>query len=539
MKKNLWLTALIIMLVGILAACSKGPDENQDKAEDKPKDESKDEAQEETAEDDSDLVVMLASDPTSLDPHAANDGNSLYIMSTMYDKLVYLNEDLEITPGLAESLEPISDTVWEAKIREGVKFHDGSELNAEVVKANLDRVRDAEIAAPVSFLFTMISEVNVIDPYTVQIVTEFPFASLPAHLAHPAGNIISKESIDADYAAFKDGGEAFAVVNETPVGTGPFKFEERDHGVSVKVVKNEDYWDTEKAKSNSITFKTIPEDFTRIAELETGGADIIYPVSPVDIGQIEDSGEGHVQQSKSSNLTYLGFNTEVAPFDDKKVRQAISMAINKDDVIDGVLDGVATPAIGPLAPTVFGYTDDIDTLDYNVEKAKELLAEAGYADGFETKLLTYDSGANTDLAVFLQAELKDIGIDVAIETVETGAYLESTGAGNTEMFIGAWGTVTLDADYGLYPMFHSSNAGAPGNRSFLNNPEIDDLLQAAREESDVEKRLELYKEAQNLLADEAPAVYLYHSELLVGLHNDVKDFWQYPSSIFFLRDTYK
>lgn len=529
MRKKIWLTAFISTLLFVMVACSKAPDE----------DKSKDEEKGDASASKSDLVVMLASDPTSLDPHAANDGNSLYIMSTMYDKLVYLDKDLQITPGLAESLEPISDTVWEAKIREGVKFHDGSELNAEVVKANFDRILDPEMAAPVSFLFTMVKEVNVLDPYTIQIVTEFPFASLPAHLAHPAGNIISKESIDADYAAVKAGGDPFAVVNETPVGTGPFKFEEREHGVSVTVVKNEDYWDSEKAKSDSITFKTIPEDFTRIAELETGGADVIYPVSPVDIEQINDSGKGIVQQSKSSNLTYLGFNTEVEPFTDKKVRQAISMAINKSDVIDGVLNGIARPAIGPLAPTVFGYTDDIDSIDYNVEEAKKLLAEAGYADGFETKLLTYDSGANQDLAVFLQSELKNIGIDVAIETVETGAYLEATGAGSTEMFIGAWGTVTLDADYGLYPMFHSSSAGAPGNRSFLKNPEIDALLQAGREESDPDKRLEIYKEVQNLLADEAPLVYLFHSELLAGLHNDVNDFWQYPSSIFFLRDTYK
>lgn len=534
MKKKLWLAIFLSALMLAVVACSKAPDSSEEKPEEK-----SEEKPDEESSASSDLVVMLTADPTSLDPHAANDGNSLYVMSTMYDKLVYLDKDLQITPGLAESLEPISDTVWEAKIREGVEFHDGSTLDAEVVKANLDRVRDPEIASPVSFLFGMIEEVTVIDPYTVHIVTEYPFASLPAHLAHPAGNIISKESIDADNEAIKNGGDPFATVNETPVGTGPYKFEARDHGVSVKVVKNENYWDSEQAKSDSIIFKTIPEDFTRIAELQTGGADIIYPVSPVDIEQIEETGEAYVEQSKSSNLTYLGFNTEVEPFDNKKVRQAISMAINKSNVIDGVLNGVAIPAIGPLAPTVFGYTDDIETIDYNVEAAKELLAEAGYADGFETTLLTYDAGANRDLAVFLQAELKEIGIEVAIDTVETGAYLEATGEGNSEMYIGAWGTVTLDADYGLFPMFHSSNAGAPGNRSFLNNAEIDELLQAAREESDPEKRLQLYKDAQNLLAEEAPVVYLYHSELLAGLHNDVEGFWQYPSSIFFLRDTFK
>lgn len=533
MQKKLRFGVLLLAFLLIVAACSKP----SDKEESKPKDTEKKES-EQTSEV-SDLTIALAADPTSLDPHAANDGNSLYVMSTMYDKLVYLNEDLEITPGLAESLEQISDTVWEAKIRKGVKFHDGTELDAETVKANLDRVRDPELASPVSFLFGMIEEVKVIDPSTVQIITSYPFASLPAHLAHPAGNIISKKSIDADNEAVKNGALPFASVNEHPVGTGPFKFESREHGVSTKVVKFDEYWDKEKAKSNSITFKTIPEDFTRIAELQTGGADIIYPVSPVDIGQVEESENGKILQSRSSNLTYLGFNTEKEPFNNKKVRQAISKAINKEDLINGILDGVALPAKGPLAPTVFGYDESIDTLSYDTEEAKKLLAEAGFENGFQTELLIYDTGAMRDAAVFIQSELSKVGIDVQIETLETGAYLDATGQGSTEMFLGAWGTVTLDADYGLFPMFHSSNMGAPGNRSFFKNEEVDKLLQAAREEGDVEKRLAYYKDVQNLLADEAPVAYLYHSELLAGLGEDVKGFWQYPSSIFFLRDTLK
>ncbi len=533
--KNKRLLGFIIFLMSLFIVACNNPTENNEEqtntADDSDQTERKGEGESE-----SELTIMLGSDPTSLDPHGANDGTSLYVMSTMYDKLVSLDKDLNITPGLAKSLEQISDTVWEAKIREGVKFHDGSELDADVVKANLDRVRDPDIASPVSFLYEMIEEVEVIDPMTVHIKTIYPFASLPAHLAHPGGNIISGQSIEADNEAIKEGKLPFSTVNEAPIGTGPFKFESQDHGVSVKVVKNEEYWDEEKAKSNSITFKTIPEDFTRIAELETGGADLIYPVSPTDVARIDASDFAHVQQSKSSNLTYLGFNTEVEPFNKKEVRQAISMAIQKESLIDGILEGLALPAIGPLAPTVFGYSDAIDTLDHNVEEAKALLKEAGYEDGFETKLLTYESSANSDLAVFIQAELKEIGIKVDIETVETGAYLDATGEGNSEMFIGSWGTVTLDADYGLYPMFHSSNAGYSGNRSFLKNDEIDQVLQAAREESDETKRLELYEEAQNLLAEEAPVVYLYHSELLAGLHDEIEDFWQYPSSIFFLRD---
>lgn len=530
---------MIFVLALFLVACTNSKEEETEQQDQTDEQEQPEVEEKETPGGESDLTIMLGSDPTSLDPHGANDGTSLYVMSTMYDKLVYLNKELEMTPGLAESLEQISDTVWEAKIREGVKFHDGSELDADVVKANLDRVRDPEIASPVSFLYDMIEEVEVIDPLTVHIKTAYPFASLPAHLAHPGGNIISGKAIEADNEAIANGELPFSTVNEAPVGTGPFKFETRDHGVSIKVVKNEDYWDLEQAKSNSITFKTVPEDFTRIAELETGGTDLIYPVSPTDVERINASDHGRVQQAKSSNLTYLGFNTEVAPFDQKEVRQAISMAINKESLIDGILEGHGVPAIGPLAPTVFGYSDTVEQQKYDVEEAKSLLKEAGYEEGFETTLLTYESGANSDIAIFIQAELKELGIDVEIQTVETGAYLDATGEGNSEMFIGAWGTVTLDADYGLYPMFHSSNAGNSGNRSFLKNDEIDKVLQAAREEGDEATRLALYEEAQNLLAEEAPVAYLFHSELLAGLNEEVEDFWQYPSSIFFLRDMKK
>src|SRR5699024_1017678 len=150
-----------------------------------------DAATEETA--DEEITFSLQALPSSLDPHAANDGYSLYVMTNIYETLVKLNQDLELEPGLAESYEQTSDTTWEFKLREGIKFHDGSDFNAEVVKANLDRVRDEEVASPLAFLFTEISEVEIVDDYTVNIHTKQPFAALPAHLAHPGGHMISKE----------------------------------------------------------------------------------------------------------------------------------------------------------------------------------------------------------------------------------------------------------------------------------------------------------------------------------------------------------
>ncbi|WP_188206441.1 glutathione ABC transporter substrate-binding protein [Alkalibacillus aidingensis] len=491
-------------------------------------------ADSEEVDDSKELDVDLGSLPTSLDPHAANDGNSLYVMTNIYDTLVQMNTDLEIEPGLAESLEPIEDTVWEAKIREGVTFHDGNELNAEVVKANLDRVLDPEVGSPLAFLFDMISDVEVVDEYTVHIHTDYPFSALPAHLAHPGGHIISPESIEADYQAMEEGNEPLTEVNQNPVGTGYFKFEERESGDYIELVKNEDYWG-EEAKVDSIVFKEVPEDSTRIAELQTGEADLIYPVNASDVDMIDEQEDIYVKQSESASMSYLGFNVEREPFDDDRVRRAISMAIDKEGLIDGLLEGIPLPAIGPLAPTVFGYSGEVDPIEHNKEEAKQLLQEAGYEDGFSADIYVYDR-TTADTGVYIQSELAEIGIDVEIEQVEQGAYLELTGQGEHDMLVGSWGTVTLDADYGLYPMFHSENVGAPGNRSFFKNDEVDQLLEDARQSTDDEERLQLYHEAQQLIIDEAPIVPLYHSVLLAGLSEQLEGFYQYPSSFPFLRD---
>nr|WP_100214287.1 glutathione ABC transporter substrate-binding protein [Alkalibacillus haloalkaliphilus] len=480
------------------------------------------------------LSVDLGSLPSSLDPHAANDGNSLYVMTNIYDTLVQMNTDLEIEPGLATELEPITDTTWEATIREGVTFHDGEELNAEVVKMNLDRVLDPNVGSPLSFLFDMIEKVEVVDEYIVHIHTKYPFSALPAHLAHPGGHIISPSSIERDYEAMEEGEEPLTQVNQNPVGTGYFKFEERVSGDYITLEKNEDYWG-EEAKVSRIKFNAVPEESTRMAELLSDEADIIYPVNTSDVNTIEESDVGFVEQSESASMSYLGFNVEEEPFDDVRVRNAINMAIDKEALIDGLMEGIPLTAIGPLAPTVFGYSEEVDTIEHNLEEAKLLLEEAGYEDGFETDIYVYDR-TTADTAVYIQSQLSELGIEVNIEQMEIGAYLDLTAQGEHEMLIGSWGTVTLDADYGLYPMFHSENVGSPGNRSFYNNEDVDRLLEEARQSTSDEERLALYQEAQQIIIDESPIVPLYHSVLLAGLNNHIEGFYQYPSSFPFLRD---
>ncbi|MCE7792652.1 glutathione ABC transporter substrate-binding protein [Salipaludibacillus sp. CUR1] len=482
-----------------------------------------------------DLIIATLSDAEAMDPHGSNDVPSSNVQTNIYESLLAQNEEGEMEPLLATEWEAVEEDLWELSLRDDVTFHDGSEFNAEVVKANFDRVLDPDVASPRAFLYEMIEEVIVVDDYTVQFQTEYPFAPLPSHLAHTGGGIMSMESIEEDYANMEDGGQPGDHINENPVGTGFFKFESWSPGDEVVLTKNEDYWG-EEAQVDSVTFRVVPEDLTRVGELETGAAHITFPVSPSDKDRINNTDGINVYEQESLSLSYIGFNMEKEPFDDPKVRQAISMAINKDDLIEGVMEGTATPAVGPIGEQVFGFTDDVEGLPYDPERAQELLAEAGYEDGFSTTIWTNDSRERMDVAELVQAQLSVIGVDVEIEVLEWGAYLDNTAEGEHDMFILGWVTVTADADYGMYALFHSNNQGSAGNRSFMANDELDDLLDQARQEADPDTREELYKQAMEILVEEAPMLYLYHTTYLVGLRDEVEGFWKHPNGLYQLQE---
>ena len=537
-KKSFLLFALTLMLAFVLAACASEPDETSGTSDDTETSSDADAAEDETSEeasDGGDLVIANQSDAVSLDPAGSNDVPSSNVAENIYETLVKQNMDMELEPGLATDWEAVEDNVWEFTLREGVKFHDGSDFNAEVVKANIERVLDEEIGSPRQFLYAMISDIEVVDDYTVRFTTEYPFAPLPAHLAHSGGAMVSLELIEEDYAAMEDGEEPGSVISENPVGTGFFKFDEWVPGDYIRLVKNDDYWD-EPAKLDSVTFKVVDEDQTRVAELLTGESHIIDPLSPSDVAQIEGEDGVDPARQASVSLSYIGFNAQKEPFDDPKVRQAINMAIDKEQIIEGIYDGAGIPAIGPLAPDVFGYDENVEGLEYNPEKAKELLAEAGYEDGFSTTIWTNDQRERIDAATNIQAQLEEFGIEVEVEILEWGAYLEQTANGEHDMFVLGWSTVTGDADYGLYALFHSDNFGDPGNRTFTDDPELDDLLDQARQEPEPEKRQELYTEIQELLAENAPMLYIHHQELLLGVGDNVQGLEQLPTGVLQLKD---
>lgn len=532
MKKNgnlKWLFVLAFAMSMILAACGGGSSSSEN-GSGNDIDEGKGKGIE-----GGDLVLAVLSDASSLDPAGSNDVPSSVVQANIYETLVKRDDNNKIVEGLAEKWEALDDTTYEFTLRKGVTFHDGEPFNAEVVKMNLERVLDPEVASPRYFLYEMITDITVKDEYTVQIKTEYPFAPLLAHLSHNGGSMVSPKSIEADYEAMKDGEKAGHVIATNPVGTGFFKFDHWTPGDEIKLVKNEEYWG-DKAHVDTVTFKVVPESAVRNADLETGYVHIADPVQPNEVAGINDGDFAKINQKASSSLAYLGFNTEKEPFNDPKVRRAISMLVNKDDISQGVYDGFGVAAIGPLAPGIFGFNKDAKPIEYNVEEAKKLLKEAGYEKGFKSSIWTNDNPQRQQIAVLLQDELKKVNIEVEIEVMEFGAYLEKTANGEHDMFILGWSNPTGDADYGLYALFHSSQHGSPGNRSFYENPEVDKLLEQGRRESNPDERIKIYNKVQEHLIEDAPMAYLIHTEYLTGVSNKIRGFSIGTDGIYKLKD---
>ncbi|CAG9621807.1 glutathione ABC transporter substrate-binding protein [Sutcliffiella rhizosphaerae] len=506
-KKNVFILLLLSLML-VLSACSGGNGSSTPTNGNGNGNSGSEDGEEVVGQEGGELVYVVSSDAPTLDPHGMNDTATTNVTTQIFDRLTEYAEDGSVIPSLAESFEPIDELTWEFKLREGVKFHDGTDFNADAVKMSIERIIDPEFASPRAVVLNMITEVIAVDEHTVQFKTEKPFAPLPAHLAHNAGSIIAPSAIEAE-------NNEESTVDENPIGTGPFAFESWNRGSEIVLKKNADYWNGAPSLE-TIKFVNVPEQATRVSMLETGEAQVMQ-VGSSDVDRVEGMADIELLTIRGTRMDYVGFNMNKEPFNIKEVRQAISMAINKTDIVDGILDGQGVPAVGPLAPTVVGNYQDLKPLDYDIEAAKALLAEAGFDNGFETTLYVNTGSAEREqIATLVQAQLKEIGITVNIEPIEWGAFLDATGNGEHEMFILGWTTVTGDADYGLYALFHSSQFGTPGNRSFYKNDRVDELLDAARSETDQAQRDVAYKEISEILVDEAPMVYLQHPDFVYG-----------------------
>ncbi|MBM7570043.1 glutathione ABC transporter substrate-binding protein [Aquibacillus albus] len=481
---------------------------------------------EETQQGEETLIVARLSDAENLDPHFSSSINAASIFhESIYEGLIKRDKDMEFQPLLATEWDQLDSETWEFKLREGVEFHDGTPFTAEAVKRTFERVLDEEVASPKAGLFSVIKEIKIVDDYTVQFILTEPFSPLLSILANHEGGILSPTAID----------EYGRDLGQHPVGTGPFKFESWNPGQDITITRDEEYWG-EKPKIKEVVYKVVPEDATRIAMVETGEAHVAEPIPVSEIERIKSSEDMDLYRSDAMGTIYIGFNFKEEVFQDVRVRQAINYAINTEAIQEGVFNNVGSKALSVIPSKVFGYHSGIQEYGYDINKAKELLKEAGYSDGFETTIWTMDQKERISLAEVVQSQLKGIGIDVEVKVLEYGAWSEAAANGETGMFISSWRNATGDADYIQYHLFHSSSQGSTGNYFFYENPRVDELIEQGRQEYDEDKRIEIYEEIQDIEIEEAVFVPVHYLENTAAIGKNVKGLYMSPSNYLMIND---
>lgn len=456
------------------------------------------------------LIWAQGADVTSLDPHVGKETAAVGVTCNIFDTLLTVDANNQPQPSIAESWEKVDDLTWTFKIRQDVTFHDGSKLTAEDVKFSLDRA----IASPyVSYIVDFIASVTVDDEYSITIVTKNPYAPILSNLAVPFSAIIPKAAVEADEKGFQ----------LNPIGSGPYKFVEWKQGEYVKLTANPDYFNG-APKTQNLQMRVILEGAQRNIALETGEIDIAYDIAPNDISKVRENESLQLYEGPSLSTYYLGLNMKKEAFANEKVRQAISYAIDRQAIIEGIAYGAGESAPSLIPTVAFGFSDKAKYYEYDLEKAKALMKEAGYENGFNARLLVNDNQTRVEVCQVLQSQLKEIGINIEIDVMEFGSFIEATSAGQHDMAYFAWTCSTSDADYTYYSLLHSSQQGAPGNRSFVDDAKVDELVEKGRSTIDPEERKAIYDELEEYLGEYIPYVNIYYSNINAGANKKVKDF---------------
>ncbi len=489
------------------------------------------------------IVVGQIAEPQSLDPHAVTAVNDFRILVNVYDGLVrFADGSLEVEPSLAESWEISEDGLtYTFKLREGVTFHDGTPFNAEAVKFNFERMLDEEHPFhetgpfPLAFFFSAVEEVTAADDTTVEFKLNEPFAPFLSNLAYPTGLIVSPAAVEA---SGKDYGR-------NPVGTGAYKFEEWQGNQRVVVTRNEDYWDGAPAPE-AIVFRPITDANTRVAEMLSGGLDIMVEVPPDSVAQFRDAPDFQVHEQAGPHVWFLILNMKEGPFAEKAVRQAANYAINKESLVTDVLQGTAEVAAGPTPPAfAWAYNEEVQPYPYDPDKARELLAEAGY-DGEEIIFYVTEGGSGmldpVAMGTAIQADLAAVGMNVKIETYEWNTFLGQVNPGlegKADMAEMAW--MTNDPD--TLPFLTLRTAAFPSeggfNSGYYSNVEVDELLNQARVSTEPEERATLYKQMQEIVHEDAPWVFVANWVQGAVTTANVEGFSLQPSFFLMLQDVSK
>ena len=470
MKRKLIYLSILVLLV--LFACSQK--ENQKERIEK--------------EEKKILTMAQKAEIKTLDPQKATDSVSRSIIKLINQTLVYIDNEGNIVPELAQEITKVSPKETLIKIKNDIKFSNGETLTIDDVLFSLER---AKASPKMSQDLYMIESFEKVDDRTLKINTLYDAGNLLHKLASGGVAIINKKAFEKD--------------ENNIVGTGMFKLKEWVAGEKLVLERNEFFKDS-KSNIDTLVVKFVPEANSRMIMLETGEIDLARDLLPLDFQKIsEDTKFTTVEVETPSNM-FLGFDLRNELLADKRVRQAIAYAINNEDLVKTVFNGSASVATSPIPKITTGHNENSNNYPQNIEKAKQLLAEAGYPNGFNIELFVSEDNQRIDMAVIIQDNLKKIGINAEIKTFQWAAYVSTIENPNIikPLFIMSWNISNDDPDEVLYPLYHSSQIDAHTNVVFYKNEKFDNLISEARETTDKEKRMKLYEEAQDIIQEDLP-----------------------------------
>ncbi len=489
------------------------------------------------------LVVGQIAEPKSLDPQTVTATNDFRILVNIFDGLVrFKRGTLEVEPALATDWTVSDDQLtYTFDLREGVTFHDGTPFDAEAVKFTFDRMLDPDHPQhgtgpfPLAFFFSMVEAVETPDPMTVTFQLKEPFAPFLSNLAYPTGLIVSPSAV-------AESGQGFG---RAPVGTGAFRFAEWTPDEAVTLARNPDYWDGAPSME-TVVFRPIPDAAARASDMLSGGIDIMAEVPPASLAAFRDNPNFIVHEETGPHLWFLILNTREGPFSDKRVRQAVNYAIDKESLIEDVLQGTADIAAGPIPPA-FDWANDgsVQPYPHDPEKARELIRQAG-VEGASLTFYVAEGGsgmlAPVAMAEAIQTDLKAVGLNARIETYEWNTFLSNVNpglAGKADMAEMAW--MTNDPDTLPFLALRSDAMPETGgfNAGYYANAEVDRLLAEARRTTDPAARGALYNQVQAIIHDDAPWAFIANWKQNAVATTAIENFDLEPSFLMLLRGVSK
>jgi peptide/nickel transport system substrate-binding protein len=442
------------------------------------------------------VVAAIAGKPDQLDPHRTSSYFSFQVLENVFDTLVEPDENLEMVGALAESWEVSEDQLtWTFDLRDDVVWHDGSEFSADDVVYSYTRIIDEELAN--AWRFAAVTEVFAPDPDTVVIEVAEPSPNLLSNIGGFKGMaIVQQENVE--------NGD----ITRNPVGTGPFAMGEYRAGESIQLQAHQDWWGG-TPQVDGVTFRFVPEPSTAMAELTSGDVDWTDNVPPQQVEQLRGNDEIVLESAASNDYWYLAANQEREPFGDERVRQAIAFGIDRDAIAQVTQYGNAT--VNQLAiPETSAWHTEYDTYSHDPQRAQELLEEAGVEDLTIDLMVTSEYPETVTAAQAIASQLGEVGITVTPREVDFGTWLDEQGQGNYDLLMLGW-LGNIDPDDFYYAQHHSEGTF---NFQGYSNPEVDELLDRARTETDEDTRRDLYAEAATTIADDASYIYLYNPDVV-------------------------